>query len=63
MIVKIHELSRLKIEVYRQNGSLEGLYTKVYRPVVADLHHLHEEQDPDPDPQLKLRAGPGSELK
>ncbi len=25
---------------------------KVWRPEVADLYHLDEEQDPDPDPDL-----------
>jgi hypothetical protein len=34
--------------VEAQNKALEGLYSVVCRPVVADSHHLKEEQDPDP---------------
>jgi hypothetical protein len=55
---EIQELSRLKMEPQRavdpdaQNEvwrlKIETL--RVCRPVVADSHHLDEEQDPDLDP-------------
>ncbi len=48
--VKIHKLSRLKIEQWTpHNRALECL---VYRPVVADTYHFDEERDLDSDPHL-----------
>jgi hypothetical protein len=50
--VKIQDLSRLK------NGAVEGRgrsewrpeASLLFRPVVADSHHLDEDQEEDPDP-------------
>jgi hypothetical protein len=43
---------------------MEGPWTltkktlRVYRSVVADMHHLYEEQGPDPDPDSSEKNDP-----
>ncbi len=45
--------SRGRSHVKAQNGAVEGLW-----PVVADLHHLDEEQDSDPNPKQSVQSDP-----
>jgi hypothetical protein len=51
--VKIQELSRLKMDPRTLKMKAWRLKIEVFRvsrPVVADSHHLDEEEGPDPDP-------------
>jgi hypothetical protein len=46
--VKNQELSRLNLEPWTLKT--EAWRGSKWRPIVADSHHLDEEQNPDPDP-------------